>query len=425
MRRFAPFAALLAAVLIATPALASNDPFFSQQWGMQKIKAEEAWVTSAGVGSNVAIVDTGVDLGHEDLQKIGAGWDFVSNDSVPQDEKGDATSECSGNFGHGSHVAGIAAATANNGRGIAGVAPAAKIMPVRVLNQHGCGTFEDVIEGIRWAADNGAQVVNLSLGAEVQFLLATLGQIQDFFAAIEYAWQKGAVVAVAAGNERVFPSGYGNINAIVVGATDENDGKAAYSNLGDAKWSLMAPGSNILSSVPGGYAKASGTSMATPHVAGAAAVLRCAGLNKQQTVDKLLSSADDLGISGRDPIFGSGRLNLARAVQGLSASTCKVSGLGVAPSGSSGSASGSGGSTRRSSGSRSSSSPAAAGPAQPAPESPPSPSPTETARAEALGAESAQEEGGGNLLLNVALLFLVLVSGVALYVWNYWRTSRS
>jgi thermitase len=414
---------LLAATLIVSPALASNDPYFKDQWGMQKIKAEEAWSISGGSGVTIAVIDTGATLTHEDLgPKLVEGKDFVDG-GTPDDVTGGPADGCSGNPGHGTHVAGIAAAATNNSRGVAGVAPSARIMPVRVLDQRGCGSLEDVTDGIRWAADHGAHVINLSLGEDEVFRYLLGSALEE---AVEYAWNRGVVSAIAAGNSTL-PSGYFDIHALIVGATTQSDGQATFSNFGEAQWSISAPGSSIFSTLPGGYNYLSGTSMAAPHVAGAAAVLRCLGLNKQQTVDRILNTSDDLGFPGKDPQFGHGRLNLSKAAQGLTSSGCGVSGgSGSSGGGTSGGGStSSGGSTRRSSGSRAASSPAA-GPAQPAaPESSPSPSPTESARAGALGAESAREEGGGNLLLNIALLFLFLASGVALYVWNYWRTSRS
>lgn len=291
--------------LIALPADASNDPMFGNQYGLDKIQAEKAWSTGTGVGATVAVIDTGVQAEHEDLAaKMIAGFDFVDGDEVPQD----------GNR-HGTHVAGIAAAVTNNGIGVAGVAPGACVMPVRVLNNNGSGAFGDIRSGIRWAADQGAQVINLSLGEFVVIRNLDESAMKD---AITYAYGKGVVVAVAAGNDVIFPSGYRDVDAIAVAATDRRDEKPAFSNgAGDARFGMSAPGAAILSTVPNGYGTLSGTSMATPHVAGAAAVLRSLGLSRDQTIKRLLDTADDIGIPGHDPIFGSGRLNLAKAVEGL------------------------------------------------------------------------------------------------------------
>jgi len=317
--RSAIASALLALVLIGVPALASNDTRFGEQYGLQKIGAEAAWVSSTGTGITIAVVDSGTDLSHKDLaSRIVAGYDFVDNDSDPRDEVAGRDPEdpgCPGNFGHGTHVSGIAAAIANNYFGIAGVAPDAKIMPVRALGKHGCGSFEAVNNGIRWAADHGAHIINLSLGGDV-VIRNILGSGME--QAVQYAWTRGAIPVIAAGNDAIFPSGYGSTNAVIVAATNEDDANPGFSNgVGDAKWGIAAPGARILSTIPGNaFAKASGTSMATPHVAGAAAVLRCLGLSRDQAVQRLLSTADDVGLPGRDLTFGDGRLNLASAAAG-------------------------------------------------------------------------------------------------------------
>lgn len=323
-RRIVP--ALFITLQLALPAAAASvtDELFSRQWGLAKVGAPAAWDTSAGSGTTIAVVDTGVDLRHPDLKgNLVSGYDFVANDEVPQDETSDTSdpqdSRCTGNPGHGTHVAGIAAALANNdGIGIAGVAPQARIMPVRVLGKYGCGNIDNVAEGIRWAADHNAHVINLSLG-ESPIFRNVLGSLMED--AIEHAWRKGAVVVVAAGNDAIFPSGYRLVNAIVVAATDRNDQKAGFSNLpADAKWGMAAPGSEVISTIPvNNYAEFSGTSMAAPHVAGAAAALRCLGLGNQQTVDRILSTADKVG-----PEFGHGRLNVGRAVAGLDGTRCAL-----------------------------------------------------------------------------------------------------
>jgi thermitase len=392
-------------------ALASNDPLYGQQWGMQRVGAEEAWLTSAG-SVLIAIVDTGVDQTHPDLQKIFPGWDFVANDPDPQDQTGGREGDCPGNFGHGTHVAGIAAATANNGVGVAGAAPNAKIMPVRALNEHGCGTAEAISAGIRWASDHGAQVINLSLGEEEIDRYISGSAFRD---AVEYAWDHGVVVVIAAGNARL-PSGYFNIDALIVGATDENDGQATFSNFSEAKWALTAPGTNIVSTVPGGFARASGTSMATPHVAGAAALLRCLGLTNEQTVFRLISTADDLGVPGKDPQFGYGRVNLARAVAGF-APHCRVSGLGATPD------QGGSSSARRSSPAANRARPSPNPPLQAAGSPlPPSPTPTPTPTARAA---SATQRGGGNVFFDVILVLVVLILGAGVYLWNRFSRART
>lgn len=308
------------------PARAANDPYQSKQWGMTVIGAETAWKTATGRGVTIAVVDTGVDLNHEDLKDkltVLPGANFVNPDQTPQDD-----------YSHGTHVAGIAAALTNNGLGVVGVAPDAKIMPVKVLDNNGSGSGADVEAGIRFAVDHGAQVINLSLGDRIQPLVP--GDEPAFAGAVEYAWAHQAICVIAAGNNFVTGSGFANEPAIIVSATDRNDAKAVYSSdVGAAHWGIAAPGgagTNPLgdandiystywrSSRPNNYKYDAGTSMATPHVAGAAAVLRSMGLTPQQTVDRLLATAKDLGATGPDTTFGYGRLDLAKAVSSAPAS---------------------------------------------------------------------------------------------------------
>ena len=294
-----------------------------------------------GTGITIAIVDSGVDVDHEDLSSkivqsvncIGSGGDFTrceANGGKDDD-------------GHGTHVAGIAAAATNNEKGVAGVAPGASIMAVRVL-RHSCdllgnctaeGAASDVVAGIDWAANNGADVINLSLGNATQ---AVLGPA--FAEAISRAWAAGAIPVVAAGNDFVLGSGFSNEPALVVSAVGRGDTKATYSTgVGEAQWGIAAPGGDgsddanscasggqpntILSTYwhedwdANAYACLAGTSMAAPHVSGAAALLRSAGLDQQQTVDRLLATAKDLGAPGRDRVFGSGRVDVTAAMAGL------------------------------------------------------------------------------------------------------------
>jgi subtilisin family serine protease len=189
MRAAARLVSVAAGVLLVASSLpawaAVNDPGFSDQWALPKIGAPQAWSRADGGGIIIAVVDTGVDLNHEDLAgKLVQGRDFVAPDTPPNDE-----------HGHGTHVAGIAAAITNNGRGIAGVAPEARIMPVRVLDHEGSGSASNVAAGIRWAADNGAHIINLSLGSLDQPLFGP-----SFGAALDYAWSNGSTPIVAAGN---------------------------------------------------------------------------------------------------------------------------------------------------------------------------------------------------------------------------------
>jgi subtilisin family serine protease len=302
--------------LVAPRAQASGDQYTSTLWGMRKVRAEAAWSAGTGRGATIAIVDSGVDPSHEDLKaNMVAGYDFVDKDADPRDEAG-----------HGTHVAGIAAAVANNGLGVAGVAPSAKIMPVRVLDADGSGSLSDIEEGVRWAVAHGADVVNLSLSSDFFTEFLTGGTLTD---AVNFAWSHGVIAVVSAGNDQLFRSELRKAKAILVTATTPDDRKASYATgVGFAPWGMAAPGgtneggeANMIFSTWWAadgkrYAYAMGTSMATPHVAGAAALLRGMGLSPQQTVDRLLNTAKDLGGRGRDNTFGHGRLDVAAATQG-------------------------------------------------------------------------------------------------------------
>ncbi len=321
---------------------ATNDPVFEQglQWGLERIGAPDAWARGTARGITIAVVDSGVDLHHEDLRDklvghiscIGAEGDPLECGGSAQDDNG-----------HGTHVAGIALATTDNGRGIAGVAPDAALLAVRVLandcDPSGCtasGPSGDVSAGIRWAVDHGADVINLSLGGSA--LQSTLGC--SFCDAIEYAWSRGVISVVAAGNDAVLPAGFGDEHAVIVTATTRADERASYSNTSsglvrDARWPVAAPGGEaetqatdcgtggtpkgILSTfwsagAANGYACLAGTSMAAPHVTGALAVLLGLGHSPQSAIDRLLATATDLGPPGRDDSFGYGRIDLAKAV---------------------------------------------------------------------------------------------------------------
>jgi thermitase len=291
---------------------ACNDPMLSQQWGLTRIQATQAWGIAAPQRTvYLAIIDTGVDANHPDLsqrvRRYSNGAVYGYNAQLNNAHTNDF-------HGHGTHCAGIAAAHTGNGVGVAGVAGAApvQIMPVKVLNDQGFGTMSDVARGITWAADNGAHVLSLSLGGT-----AGTQQLAD---AVNYAWNRGCVVVAAAGNNGsnapFYPAFYEN--ALAVAATDPTDRLTNFSQYG-AWVDIAAPGSDILSTVPGNrYEAWSGTSMACPHVAGAAALIwACApSLTNQQLRLALENNADPVqpywfGGIGE----GKGRLNLHRALQ--------------------------------------------------------------------------------------------------------------
>jgi thermitase len=277
-----------------------NDPDWGLQYGLVNIRAPQGWDLSRGSSSvTIAIVDTGVDLNHLDLVgKLVAGYDFVNNDTDPQDDNG-----------HGTHVAGIAAASTNNALGIAGVSWGARIMPVKVLNASGGGTYANTATGVIWAVDHGAQVINLSLGGT-----GPSSVLED---AINYAHSKGAVVVAAAGNGGtnfvLYPARYPNV--IAVARTDSSnhwDG----SNYGP-EVDLAAPGTSIYSTVIGGYDYKSGSSMATGFVSGLAAVLKgVAGNTSPDTIESQLeSTALDIEFAGWDEYTGAGLIQMDAAIQ--------------------------------------------------------------------------------------------------------------
>jgi hypothetical protein len=268
-----------------------NDPSYSSLWGMSMIGAPAAWdVTTGSAGVTVADIDTGVDWSHPDLSSQiwvnpgencsgcrtdgidndhngyvddWRGWDFVNNDNDPMDD-----------HGHGTHVAGTIGAAGNNGVGVAGVNWDVRIMPVKFLNAQGSGTTADAISAVLYAAQNGADVMNNSwAGGDYSQALAD---------AITVADQHNSLFVAAAGNDGndndatpTYPASYDLPNVVAVAATDSSDGIAYFSNYGQQSVDLGAPGVNIYSTWPGGgYQYLSGTSMATPHVAGAAALLK-------------------------------------------------------------------------------------------------------------------------------------------------------
>ncbi len=297
-------------------AVRPNDPFYASQWALARLGAEQAWEISSDASNPIiiAIVDTGVDLDHPDLAgKIVPGYNFVDNNNNPMD-----------NNGHGTHVAGIAAAVANNGVGISGVSWSSKIMPIKALDDKGAGNDYLVAQGITWAVDNGANIVNLSFGG-IQYSTV----LKD---AVDYAAQKGVVVIAAAGNEAgngnpvFYPAALDNV--VAVGATDSFDKHAAFSNYG-SYIDISAPGVSVLSTIwDNRYGYMSGTSMAAPFVSGAASLILSLNprMSRDQVEERIKQSADDLGEIGRDDKYGYGQVNLARAISNLSGDTSLAGG---------------------------------------------------------------------------------------------------
>ena len=316
-----------AARITVTP----NDPLFHYQYALSNtgqdigapgsptgkpkadIKAPAGWEETEGAADTViAILDTGVDFDHPDLKNkiVSRGHDFANNDNDATDDNG-----------HGTFVAGIAAAETNNDEGIAGVAWNCRILPVKVADAEGVAWFDDVIDGILWAADNGADVINLSLGSDTGD-----DSLRD---ALAYAHDKGVVIAAAAGNDGTavfYPAAY-DAYCLAVAATDYNDERPSWSCFGP-QVDVAAPGDWVLGTYPIyltdlsqylPYAFGTGTSASTPHVTGLAALIK--GLKPWLTVDDIMNvirfSSDDVNsgsYSGKDDYIGYGRINIEKAL---------------------------------------------------------------------------------------------------------------
>ena len=266
-------------------------------WGISKIGANEVWEDGDGSGVIIAVIDTGIQLNHPDLvSNIVSGYDFTNGDSVADDDNG-----------HGTHVAGIASAM-SNGVGTIGAGYSARLMPVKVLNASGYGYLSDVAKGIYFAADNGARVINMSLGSSYD---------SDILRnAVLYASRKGVLLVAAAGNDYgspcSYPAAYSSVVCVV--ATDSNNRLASFSNIGGE---LAAPGVSNYSTYKGStYKYLSGTSMASPHVAGAAAVIMsaCTDCTTTEVRDILRNNSVDLGEVGQDIIFGYGLVDLVSSI---------------------------------------------------------------------------------------------------------------
>ncbi|MGD0494775.1 MAG: S8 family serine peptidase [Candidatus Bathyarchaeia archaeon] len=296
-----------------------NDPYWSYQWNMPRIKADQAWDTYKGSTSVVvAIVDTGIDYNHPDLAahyKAG-GYDWVNNDPDPRDD-----------FGHGTHCAGIVAAVINNGIGVAGVGQSS-FLAEKVVDNTGYGSWSNIASGITHATDNGAKVISMSLGG------TDYSSLID--SACTYAWNNGDLLVAAAGNNNMsidttpfYPASLSMV--IAVSASDSSDVKASFSNYGN-KIELAAPGVGVLSTMPTyhvtmndppyyesmNYDYMSGTSMACPHVAGLAALVwgHNTSLTNSQLRTCLDAGVDDLGTLGKDIYYGYGRINAYKALTG-------------------------------------------------------------------------------------------------------------
>jgi thermitase len=288
-----------------------DDARFPTMYGLDKIDAPEAWDAAYGPatfpstgGIRVGVVDTGVDRNHADLgAKVKACAQALTNLGLLQN------GTCADDHGHGTHTAGTIAALTNNGIGVAGVAPNADLAICKALNVAGSGFTTDIVKCINWLrTTGGARIISMSIGST--------GSTTAFDRELSAASAAGVLLVAAAGNDGNSTSNYpaAHADVVSVAATDRDDARASFSNC-NADVEISAPGVDVLSTAPGGgYQTMSGTSMATPHVSGAAAVVMWQkGLTASQTRALLTSSVDDLGSAGRDACFGFGRLNLARA----------------------------------------------------------------------------------------------------------------
>lgn len=286
-----------------TPPAESSD---TVPWGVSKIGAVDSWNLTKGAGLEVAVIDTGVDLDHPDLlNNLRPGYNVIDPGRKPEDDNG-----------HGTHVAGIIAAD-DNKRGIVGVAPDAALYPVKALDRRGAGYLSDIIEGIDWAIGQDVDAINLSIGTTVD--------VQSFHDAVKRAFDAGIVVVAAAGNDGGavnYPAAYPE--AIAIAATDSNNNIPYWSSWGP-ELDMAAPGVSIYSTYKGGgYTTMSGTSMATPHTAGAALLLKSRPefcdtnfdliCDPAEIKNRLEQTALDLGPTGFDPDSGWGLVQIARAL---------------------------------------------------------------------------------------------------------------
>jgi thermitase len=293
---------------LASAFLSPNDPLYGNQWNLKKVLAEQAFDVSNGGGSTIAVIDTGIDSTHPDL----SGLVLTGLNTI------DGSSNTSDSNSHGTHVAGIAAAQTNNGSGIASISYQSKVLPVKVLGGDGSGTYSDVAEGIVYAADNGARVINMSLGGSSDS--TTLKN------AVNYALGRGSMIVASAGNNGnsspSYPASYPGV--LSVSASDQSDNLASFSSYGNNVF-VASPGVSITSSVPGGgYKQYNGTSMAAPHLAGLIALVlsKNPGYSNSEVLDQIKKNSEKVGPysydqNGWNPYYGYGRISSGKTLQNL------------------------------------------------------------------------------------------------------------
>jgi subtilisin family serine protease len=292
-----------------TSVAATNDSYINYEWALKSAEVDSSWsLITQKKQVKVAIIDTGVDYTHPDLQgriDVEDGFNFVSNTTNVKDDNG-----------HGTHIAGIIAASSNNGIGISGITGNldVKIVPVKVLNSEGVGDSDIIAQGIKYAADKGVQVINLSLGG--------MEKSTEINAAIDYAVSKNITIIAASGNDATDCASYtpaNNPKVITVSAIGQNDKIAYFSNYGN-NVSVSAPGVNILSTyINGKYAYMSGTSMAAPIVTGVVAMIKAENpdLTPTEISTILKNSSTDLGQKGKDVYYGYGKINALKSIESM------------------------------------------------------------------------------------------------------------
>ena len=283
----------------------TNDPYYSKAWHIPKIGAPTAWATSAGNGVTIAILDSGVDSAHPDLAgKLLPGWNFYDGNSNTADVTG-----------HGTKVAGTAAASTNNSLGVASIAGGAMILPGRVGSPTGSASYSTMAAGVTWAADKGARVANLSYGGA-----RGSATVQS---AAQYLKNKGGLLVTSGGNDGIEEAVAPSDALVAVSATTSSDVKASWSSYGNYI-DVAAPGSGIYTTTNGGgYASVSGTSFASPATAAVVALMMAANpaLGPDDIAKHLFATAVDLGTAGFDKYYGHGRIDAAAAVQAAASAT--------------------------------------------------------------------------------------------------------
>jgi len=326
--------AVVAAALVgvggARRARADDDGETRSQWALAQVGAPQAWARTTGAGVRIGVIDTGVDIAHEDLAgKVVAATGCIGAAGV--------AARCSGSGqddnGHGTHVAGIVAAVRGNGVGITGIAPDADLVVAKVVTASGAATVADVVAGIKWVVDHGARVVNLSLDSPAMtFAGVRADAIQE---GLDYAWSRGAIPVLSAGSPRRLGIGLGSrsdrdLNAVVAGATGADGRMVATSPpTGNARLAVLAPGgsggadraTDVLSTFweagrHDAYEARGGTSASAAYVSGALALLLAEGYNSLGAVERLLSSADGTVPCGEGSPDCYGRIDVAAATAG-------------------------------------------------------------------------------------------------------------